>query len=86
MISELNQAYACMFSSVVWHPQWLILLAPFFAFSYYFINHKKIFFFFEILGAFAFIWITVNGWPNNVDAGMGISHAFLKIKGWKIPK
>jgi hypothetical protein len=63
-------AYACMFSSVIWHPQWLILLAPFVAFSYYFVHHKKIFFAAEILGAIAFIWITVNGWPSNVDAGM----------------
>jgi hypothetical protein len=63
-------AYACMFSSVIWHPQWLILLTPYFAFSYYFIKHKKLFFFVEIIGALAFMWITVNGWPNNVDAGM----------------
>ena len=54
-------AYACMFSSVAWHPQWLILLTPYVAFSYYFIKHKKIFFFVEILGALAFIWITVRG-------------------------
>ena len=59
-----------MFSSVIWHPQWLILLTPYFAFSYYFIKHKKLFFFVEIIGALAFMWITVNGWPNNVDAGM----------------
>lgn len=63
-------AYACMFSSVAFHPQWLILLTPYFAFSYYFINHKKVFFIVEIIGALAFIWITVNGWPHNVDAGM----------------
>lgn len=70
-------AYACMFSAVRWHPQWLILITPYFALSYYFIKHKKIYFFAEVIGSLAFIWITVNVFSNNVDVNL-INQGVLK--------
>lgn len=63
-------AYALMFSLVRWHPQWLLILMPFFALSILFISPSKVFLRFEILAYIAFIWLCVNGWPKNVDVTM----------------
>lgn len=63
-------AYALMFSLVRWHPQWLLILTPFFALSILFISPSKVFLRFEILAYIAFIWLCVNGWPKNVDVTM----------------
>lgn len=63
-------SYSLMFSSVVWHPQWLIIIMPFFCLSYYYINNHKIFYILDTVGMFSFTWICVNKFPNNVDASM----------------
>jgi hypothetical protein len=62
--------YGLMFLAVVWHPQWLIIVMPFFALSYGYIRNKRLFSYVELIGVLAFIWICVNGWPRNVDVGM----------------
>jgi hypothetical protein len=63
-------SYSLMFSSVVWHPQWLIILMPFFCLSYLFIKNHKLFYTIDAIGMLSFIWICVNQWVNNVDASM----------------
>ena len=63
-------SYGSLFSTVVWHPQWLIVLMPFFALSYIYINEKEKMYLFDIVGMFAFIYITVNFFPGNVDVTM----------------
>ena len=75
-------AYGLMFESIVWHPQWLIIIMPFFSLSYLFINKKRLFYIAEALGMLAFTWICVNQWVNNVDASMllrGIFGPLFKV-------
>lgn len=73
-------AYALMFSLVRWHPQWLLILMPFFALATLFIRHQKAFLSFEAVAYIAFIWLCVNGWAKNVDVTMiqeGILYAYI---------
>jgi hypothetical protein len=60
-------AYGLMFAAIVWHPQWLIILMPFYALSYLFINNPKMLAISDIVGMFIFVWLCVIIWPNNVD-------------------
>jgi hypothetical protein len=68
LLSALS--YAIMFSVVVWHPQWLIIIVPFFVMSYRYVLNKKIFYVFDLIGMVAFVWICVNQWVSNVDVSM----------------
>lgn len=73
-------AYALMFSLVRWHPQWLLILMPFFALATPYIRHQKIFIGLETLAYIAFVWLCVNGWAKNVDVTMaqeGILHNYI---------
>lgn len=63
-------AYGLMFSLVRWHPQWLLILMPFFALSILYIRHQKALIALEVLAYIAFIWLCVNGWAKNVDVTM----------------
>ncbi len=63
-------AYGLMFSLVRWHPQWLLILMPFFALSILYIRHQKALIALELLAYIAFIWLCVNGWAKNVDVTM----------------
>ena len=63
-------AYGLMFSTVIWHPQWILIVMPFFALSYLFIANARLLIFLDILGAILFVGICVNFWPNNVDMNM----------------
>lgn len=61
-------AYALLFSTIFWHPQWLILITPFFALATLYMNQKEKFYMVDIIGMVAFIFIVVNIWRNGVDA------------------
>ena len=63
-------SYAILFSSVEWHPQWLIIIIPFFALAYLFVKDVMRSYLIDLLGMFAFIYIAVNCYPWNVDANM----------------
>jgi hypothetical protein len=63
-------SYGLLFNSVVWHPQWLIIVTPFLALAIGFIRHVKIFILMEALAFLAFVWFVVNFWPGNVDGAM----------------
>jgi len=69
-------AYGLFFSSVSWHPQWLITVMPFFCLAYHYVKNKRLFAYMDLLGMLAFVWICVNAWPNNVDVSM-LSHGVL---------
>ena len=70
-------AYGLMFSAVAWHPQWLIIVMPFFVLAYAFIRNVQWFALLEILGMLSFVWLCVNFFPYNVDVGM-INQGVLK--------
>lgn len=63
-------AYGTMFGAVVWHPQWLIILTPFFALTYLYVKDKRILYIVDIIGAISFVLLVVSIWPNNVDVTM----------------
>lgn len=63
-------AYGLMFSTVIWNPQWIVIVMPFFALSYLFVSNARLLILLDILGAILFVWICVNFWPNNVDMNM----------------
>ena len=63
-------AWGLMFSAVVWHPQWIILITPFFALAAVFIQRRWWLIAADALGAVALIWISVNMWRFNVDSTM----------------
>jgi hypothetical protein len=78
-------AYALMFTLVRWHPQWLIILMPFFSLVTPYIRHQKIFLSYELVAYIAFIWLCVNTWPGNVDVTMaqeGILHGYIPAFNW----
>lgn len=62
--------YGMMFAVVVWHPQWFVILAPFFALASAFSGRRKLF---AILDTFFFpfyVWVVVTSWVGNVDNHM----------------
>jgi hypothetical protein len=63
-------AYALLFSSVRWHPQWLILMIPLICLSYLFIKSQKSLLIIETLGYVGFIALCINTWIGNVDVNM----------------
>jgi hypothetical protein len=71
-------SYGIMFSMVAWHPQWLIIIVPFFVMSYRYILNKKVYYFFDLIGMVAFVWICVNQWVSNVDVSMISKGALAK--------
>jgi Gpi18-like mannosyltransferase len=70
-------SYAVLFSTVFWHPQWLLMIVPFFALSYLFVKDASKSYLLDIAGMFAFIYIVVNQWENNVDVRM-LSNGLLR--------
>jgi hypothetical protein len=70
-------SYAVLFSTVFWHPQWLLMIVPYFALTNLFIRDAWKSYLLDIAGMFAFIYITVNQWENNVDVAM-LSHGLLR--------
>ncbi len=77
-------SYAVLFSTVFWHPQWLLMIVPFFALSYLFLLDAWKSYLIDIAGMLAFIYITVNQWENNVDVAM-LSHGLLRSLFTYIP-
>lgn len=63
-------SYAVMFSTVIWHPQWLIIIIPFFAFANIYIRDVKKLVLIDIAGTFSYMYIVSNIWSANVDASM----------------
>ena len=63
-------SYALLFSWVLWHPQWIILIAPFICFSYLFIRNQKAMLCIEVLGYLGFAIYCINNWVGNVDNTM----------------
>lgn len=63
-------AYAMLFSWVLWHPQWILLITPFICLSFLFIRSKRLFFAIEIMGYLGFAAFTMNNWVGNVDNTM----------------
>ncbi len=63
-------SFAFLFSWVLWHPQWIILIAPYVYLSICFIPQKKFLFIIEILGYLGFVVYTMNNWAGNVDNTM----------------
>ncbi len=61
-------AYGVFFSTVVWHPQWLIYITPFFALSSIYLMQKEKFYLIELLGVCAYFFLVVVFFPKNVDA------------------
>jgi hypothetical protein len=63
-------AYGLMFSAVFWHPQWLIILAPFLALMVSMISIPRTWLLWELVAFISFIGFTVNIWIGNVDGSM----------------
>lgn len=63
-------SFAVFFLTVLWHPQWLIYLTPFFALSAIYLHQTEKFYLIETLGACEFILLVVNYWANGVDASL----------------
>lgn len=73
-------SYAIFFTSVVWHPQWWIMIVPFFALMIPYIHDKKLLFLFDFFGMAVFSIIVLKFWRGNVDNEMlyqGILKNFL---------
>jgi hypothetical protein len=70
-------SYTLLFLVVSWHPQWLIIICPFLALSYIYIQKIRIFYVVELVGFFGFFFYVVNTFPFNVDVLM-MKHSILK--------
>jgi hypothetical protein len=69
---------------VFWHPQWLLMIVPFFALTYLYIKDAWKLYLIDLAGMLAFIYITVNQWENNVDVAM-LGHGMLRSLFTYIP-
>lgn len=65
-------SYSLMFAAVFWHPQWLVVIAPFFALAIGYVGRASTLIFVEVLLFVVFIWFVVNQWPGNVDGTMAL--------------
>lgn len=63
-------AFAIFFSTISWHPQWLILAMPFFALASLYVRRVYLMYAAEVVGVLAFAWLCANYWPDNVDSSM----------------
>jgi hypothetical protein len=63
-------SYFLLFIAFKWHPQWLIILMPFAALSYNYINNQKKYLAFEVVGFFSYVLLFTNLWKNNIDQKM----------------
>lgn len=72
-------AYGLMFEVVVWHPQWLIIITPFFSMAIGYFKRPTIFLIWETVAFLGFIWCVVNWWMFNVDSPMIERGAFSSI-------
>ena len=62
--------YSILFTSVFFHPQWLIVITPFIALAVGYVKPVSSYLWLETVGFFAFTWYMVNMWPMNVDSVM----------------
>jgi hypothetical protein len=62
--------YGMMFAVVVWHPQWFIILTPFFALALGYLRRPAWFLVWDSLFFVAYIWIVGHRWISNVDLTM----------------
>jgi hypothetical protein len=72
-------SYGVMFEVVVWHPQWLIIMTPFFAMAVGYYKRPTTFLVWEAIAFLGFIWCVVNWWMYNVDSPMIERGAFSNI-------
>jgi hypothetical protein len=63
-------SYGLMLNMVVWHPQWVILLAPFIALMVSFLPRPSFWITWESIAFFAFIGFVVTFFQGNVDGVM----------------
>lgn len=62
--------FGLMFLVVEWHPQWVVILTPYFALSLGYLRRPAWFLIWESLAFISFIWVVVNKWVHNVDNSM----------------
>ena len=63
-------SYGLMFSIVVWHPQWLIILTPFLALMVSMVSVARTWILWESVAFVAFMGLVVSYWKYNVDGWM----------------
>lgn len=63
-------SFGIMYSAVIWHPQWLVIIVPFLAFVVGTTVRLKTWIFAESIAFVIFIVFVVNVWKQNVDATM----------------
>jgi hypothetical protein len=73
--------YGLMFAVVVWHPQWFIILTPFFAFALGYLRRPGWFLVWDSLFFVAYIWIAGHRWIANVDLTMVDKGALRDVLG-----
>ena len=59
--------FSAVYSTVLWHPQWLIWITPFFALTTLYMYNKEKFYLIELIGMLSYVMLVVNFYPNNVD-------------------
>lgn len=57
-----------VFSLVLWHPQWVLFITPFFALTTFVHPRARYFVLLDVATALAFVGFSVTGFPDNVDA------------------
>ena len=68
-----QMAYGLMLFSVVWHPQWMVILMPYFALAYPYLRgprYRSWFLGLDLLGVLAYFWLTVTNFRGNVDVSL----------------
>lgn len=69
-------AFGVFFLTVTWHPQWIIVVMPFFALACLLVDAPAMLLL-DWIGMLAFVWIDVNYWNTNCDVYM-MQKAFLQ--------
>jgi hypothetical protein len=70
--------YTVLFSLVLWHPQWLLVITPFIAITTFAHARMGRFLMVDIVMMFVFVAFTVHKWVGNVDQSM-LSYGVLGL-------
>ena len=74
-------ALCALFFIVEWHPQWLILLAPFVLLTTLQQADHTLFFWLELLGGIGFLLVTAFGFPGQLEANLLTTGALPLVTG-----
>jgi len=75
-----------IFSFIIWHPQWLLLVTPFLALTTFLHKRSEFFLYLDIVMMYFFVAFTVNFWSGHIDQELWKLGVFKNVNdGFSVP-